>query len=257
MIVCLALIFFYCGITNGQLFFADITSSSTLAGSSVTHFITTTFTNYTVNSGYYLFLNYSAGWTVSTIARANSGDFCQNLCNLGAISLGPHSGNNIRINNIFPSTTTHNYTSIGLSLSNVFNPRLAMTDTVSISLLDGAGTLLQSVNIQLLINPSPMTCGVSFPNTTVTATNDYTFTVTPNPNVPLSNAGSLDLKFPSKWSNSLSGPAFSYSSCSNSGGPVPCSVSGNTLTASNLFAVATTTSAFSFTLSSVDNPGST
>ena len=102
-----------------------------------------------------------------------------------------------------------------------------------------------------------MTCGVSFANTTVTATNDYTFTVTPNPNVPLSNTGSLDLKFPSKWSNSLNSPAFSYSSCSNSGGPVPCSVSGNTLTASNLFAAATTTSAFSFTLSSVDNPGST
>ena len=76
MIVCLALLLFCIGAAIGQLFFADITSSSTLAGSSVTHFLTTTFTNYTVNSGYYLFLNYSAGWTVSTITRAHSGDFC-------------------------------------------------------------------------------------------------------------------------------------------------------------------------------------
>ena len=100
-----------------------------------------------------------------------------------------------------------------------------------------------------------MTCTASFPNTTVTATNDYTFTVTPNANVPLDSTGTLDMIFPSKWGNSISGPAFSYSSCSNAGGAIPCSVSGNTITASNLFST-TTTSPFSFTLSSVTNPGS-
>ena len=128
-----------------------------------------------------------------------------------------------------------------------------MTDSLALSLISGAGVVVQSTTIPIQINPSVLTCGVTFPNTTVDAVNDYTITVTPNSNVPLPNTGSLDLVFPSQWQSSETGPALTYSSCS---GTVSCSVSGSTVTASNLFAAATTTSSFSFVLSSVTNPGS-
>ena len=131
-----------------------------------------------------------------------------------------------------------------------------MTDSATLDLFDNAGTLLQTANIALKINPSLMTCTATPSNTAVTATNIYLFSITPNPSVPLASTGSLDLVFPSIWSNSLTGPAFVYSSCSNTGGTVSCSVTGQTVTASGLFTAATTTSAFSFSLDSVVNPGS-
>ena len=89
-----------------QTFFADLTSSSSLAGATTTHFLTATFTNFSISSGSYLSLNYTAGWTVTTIARANTGDYCQNTCTLASVTVIP-SGNNVRISNLFPSTLTN------------------------------------------------------------------------------------------------------------------------------------------------------
>lgn len=101
-----------------------------------------------------------------------------------------------------------------------------------------------------------MGCSITPSNTTVTATTTYLFTVTPNPSVPLDSTGTLDLTFPTVWSNSERGPTFAYSSCSNVDGTIGCSVSGTTITANGLFSGGPSTSAFSFSLNNVINPGS-
>lgn len=85
--------------------------------------------------------------------------------------------------------------------------------------------------------------------TTVYSSAVYTFTVTPSVAVP--SDGFMKMTFPAVWTNSLSGPAIVYSSCS---GGVVCIVSGNVVTASNLVA-STSSSPFSFTISSINNPG--
>ena len=85
--------------------------------------------------------------------------------------------------------------------------------------------------------------------TTVSSSAVYTFTVTPS--VAMPSDGFMKMTFPAVWTNSLSGPAFSYSSCS---GGVICVLSGNIVTASNLIA-STSSSPFSFTFSSINNPG--
>lgn len=94
-----------------------------------------------------------------------------------------------------------------------------------------------------------MTCTGSPAVTTVSTSSAYTFTVTPSVAVP--SDGFMKMTFPAVWTNSLSGPAFSYSSCS---GGVICIVSSNVVTASNLVA-STSSSPFSFTFSSITNPG--
>ena len=141
-IFCLLIILLLIDFGLGQkAFFASIDTSSTLAGSTVTHFVTATFTNYSLIANSYLYLNYSAGWTLSSIARANSGDFCENSCTLGIVAIAS-SGNNIRINNFFPSSTTMSFISLGISLSNIVNPKVSISDTVSLTLFDNAGTLI-------------------------------------------------------------------------------------------------------------------
>lgn len=105
----------------------------------------------------------------------------------------------------------------------------------------------------MTIYPALMTCTGSPSGspaiTTVSSSAVYTFTVTPSVSVP--SDGFMKMTFPAVWTNSLSGPALAYSSCS---GGVVCIVSSNVVTASNLIA-STSSSPFSFTISSINNPG--
>jgi hypothetical protein len=96
-----------------------------------------------------------------------------------------------------------------------------------------------------------MTCTAAYSSSLLYANSIYTFTVTPSIAVP--SDGFMKLNFPSIWSNSLSGPALNYSSCSSSTS-VNCAISGNTITATSLVA-STTALPFTFTLSYVVNPG--
>jgi hypothetical protein len=239
-----------------QQLHAALSSSSSLAGATATHFLTVTLTNYSLPAGSYLYLNYSAGWTLSGASRANNGDFCENGCTLGSIALTV-SGNNVRINNLFPAALVMGFVSVGLSIQGIINPKLALSDTLTLDVFNGGGALLQSTSIGVTINPSAMTCAATPANSTVTASTIYTFTVTPSPSLPLPNLGSLELIFPSLWSSSLLGPAFSLTACSNPGSTISCTASGSTITASSLFSSGTTTAPFSFSVDSVINPGST
>lgn len=167
------------------------------------------------------------------------------------------SGSNIRISNLFSSAATNGYFSVGLSIQNIVNPSIAVSDSITLGLFDSGGTQLLTTSIQMTVLPSVLSCSAAPTNTTVSATTPYIFAIIPNANAPLPSSGSLVLTFPSQWINSLNGPAFTYSSCSNAASTVSCSSSGNTVTATGLFAATTTTAAFSFTLSNIISPGST
>lgn len=112
-------------------FYANITSSSSRAGSTVQHFLSATFTNYTLSSGSYLRLAYNSAWSVSSASRASSGDFCESNCTLTSVSISV-IGNAIRISNLFPNNITNNYFSIGISIQGIVNPRIALTDSLTL-----------------------------------------------------------------------------------------------------------------------------
>ena len=190
--------------------YANISTSTTSAGASTQHFLTATFQNYTIPASAYLYLNYTAGWNVASITRASSGDFCENVCNISALSI-TNSGNNIKINNFFPTSLTAVNITIGLSLKNIINPPQAITDTLSLSLYNsGGGPIIGSTTIDLTINPGIMTCLATPTNKQIDANTSYLFTITPNSNIPLPSTGSLIMTLPSSWSDSELSPIFYY-----------------------------------------------
>jgi hypothetical protein len=233
-----------------QVFYSNITSSSSLAGSTAQHFLTVSLINCTIPSGAHLYLNYSSQWNIVSTARANSNDFCESNCTLSSVFIVV-SANTIKINNFFPNNLTDAYITLGLSLANIINPQIAITDTASLEIFIGT-VKIYAAYITLSVNPAIMTCTGTPASSVVADTTSYSFTVTPNPNVPLISSGSLKLNFPTIWSDSFSAPVLVYSSCSAS-----CILSSATsVTATSLF-TGTTTSPFTFTVDKIVNPGTT
>lgn len=235
-----------------QTFTASVDSSSANAGTTTQHFLALSFTNYSLPAAAYFTLTYTPGWTLSAATKANNGDYCQTGCTLAAVTTSV-SSNSIRIDNLFPYALINSYFGVGISLQNVVNPKVAITDTLILAIYNSANIQLASTPISVSVNPSPMTCTATPTNLTVTATTPYLFTITPS--LILDSTGSLEMVFPSNWMNSASGSALAYSSCSNTGNTISCSPSGSTVTATGLFS-GTTSSPFSFTLANVVNPGS-
>jgi hypothetical protein len=119
------------------------------------------------------------------------------------------TGNNIQILNFFTVAPTITNLTIGLSLKNIINPLQAYTDTLSLSLFSNLGVLLGSTTIDMTISPGVMICSGVPSNKQIEANTSYTFTITPNINIPLSSTGSLIVTFPSGWSDSDKSPIFS------------------------------------------------
>jgi hypothetical protein len=160
-----------------------------------------------------------------------------------------NTGNNIKVTGLIPNAVTLGSFSLRYTLGNLFNPPFKSSETITVSFYTNADVLILTNSVSLNINPAMMTCSATAATPTVSASSSYTFTVTPG--VTLPNNGYMKMAFPSVWRNSLSGPAFSFSSC---GGTVLCVQSSNTFTVSNLIAAASS-SPFSFTFNSLNNPG--
>ena len=120
-----------CLVFSFAIMYASVTSTSTLATATVQHFLTATFQNLTIPASSYLYLNFTSGWNVGSTVRANSGDFCENSCNLTNINIAT-TVNKIRINNFFPNDLTTANISIGISLTNIVNPPQGIIDSISL-----------------------------------------------------------------------------------------------------------------------------
>lgn len=163
------------------------------------------------------------------------------------------TSNNVKVSNQLPISFTRGYFSFRLTLNNIINPPYTTTEIISVGFYTSSNAQIVSYNISTSIYAAPMTCTASIPNNTVLASNTYTFFVTPS-TVDLPRTGTMKMTFPLVWRNSLSGSALSYSGCTGDVG-ITCINTLNIITASNLFSNATTSSQFSFTISSITNPG--
>ena len=163
------------------------------------------------------------------------------------------TSNNVKVSNQLPINFTRGYFSFRLTLNNIINPAYTTTEIISVGFYTSSNAQIASYNISTSIYAAPMTCTASIPNNVVLASNTYTFYITPS-TVALPKTGTMKITFPSVWKNSLSGSALSFSSCTGASG-ISCSPLGNVITASNLFLSATTSSQFTFTISSITNPG--
>ena len=92
-------------------------------------------------------------------------------------------------------------------------------------------------------------------NKTIEAITDYTFTITPPITFP--STGYVIVNFPSKWFDSAEDDVFQSPTCSNSLGFLACTLA--TLSSIRVPGVlaASSSSAFSFNINGIRNPGST
>ena len=236
-----------------QMSWCNLTTTTSSAGASASHIYACVFQNFTIGTNSFMYANYSSNWDLSSLGRGNTLDYCETSCANSSIT-AVATLNNVKVSNLLPSSFTRGYFSFRLTLKNIINPAYTTTEIISVGFYTSANVHIASYNISTSIYAAPMTCAASIPNKVVLASNNtYTFSVAPS-TVALPKAGTMKITFPSVWRNSLSGSALSYSNCTGAIG-ISCILSGNIITASNLFSTATTLSQFSFTISSITNPG--
>lgn len=126
-----------------------------------------------------------------------------------------------------------------------------------ITLYDNTASILDLTSAQVSTTARPITCSSSRSSTLVSATADYQFTINPAPLTLPANLYII-MNFPSMWATSTASGTYSWpgSACSSTVNPlINCVQVNSNLNASNVLS-ASTSSAFSLTLTNILNPGS-